>query len=218
METQRKEEATPQAEQRVFNLIVLDESGSMGVIKREAVSGFNETVQTIKAAQEKFSCQRHFVSLVTFNGEKISTVYDCVPVAEVAELGENDFRPNCNTPLYDAMGMSLLTLEQKVGEGDVVLVTIITDGEENASREFNRLQIRGLVERLREKHWVFTYIGTNQDVTRVAQNLSINNSVSFSYSPKGTKAVFARENSCRMKFFACLRDTEAPDEENYFDD
>lgn len=218
METQKEKEESHIAEQRVFNLIILDESGSMELIKREAVSGFNETVQTIKAAQKKFPSQRHFVSLVTFNGDKISTVYDVRPVEEITELNESDFCPNCTTPLYDAMGMSLLSLEQKTRSGDVVLVTIITDGEENASREFNRLQIRGLVERLREKHWVFTYIGTNQDVTRVAQNLSINNSVSFSYSPKGTKAVFARENSCRMKFFACLRDTETPDEENYFDD
>lgn len=204
-------------ERRVFNLIILDESGSMQLIKREAVSGFNETVQTIKAAQEKFSCQHHYVSLVTFNGEGISTHCDCLPVAEMKELKEEDFHPNCSTPLYDAMGMSLLALEQKVEKDDVVLVTIITDGEENASREFDGTYIRALVERLRGKHWVFTYIGTNQDVARVAKTLSINNSVSFSYSQEGTKEVFARENACRMSFFARLKSCVIPDEDNYFE-
>ena len=216
METQKEKEESHIAEQRVFNLIILDESGSMELIKREAVSGFNETVQTIKAAQKKFPSQRHFVSLVTFNGDKISTVYDVRPVEEITGLNESDFCPNCTTPLYDAMGMSLLSLEQKTRSGDVVLVTIITDGEENASCEFHGAGIKELVERLRSKHWVFTYIGTNQDVARVAKNLSINNSISFSYSQEGTKAMFAREKACRMNFFARLVDSEIPDDNDYF--
>lgn len=218
MKKERAKDTGETIEQRVFNLIILDESGSMELIKREAVSGFNETVQTIKTAQKKFPSQQHFVSLVTFNGDKISTVYDVLPVAEIAELRDGDFHPNCTTPLYDAMGMSLLALEQKVGDNDVVLITIITDGEENASHEFDGMHIRALVERLRGKHWVFTYIGTNQDVAHVAQNLSINNSVSFSYSQEGTKAVFARENACRMHFFARLRACAVPDENDYFKD
>jgi hypothetical protein len=49
--------------QRVYNLIILDESGSMSIIEKQTISGFNETIQTISAAQRKHEGQRHFVSL-----------------------------------------------------------------------------------------------------------------------------------------------------------
>ena len=49
--------------QRIFNLIILDESGSMQTIERQAVSGLNETFQTIINAQKENHEQRHFISL-----------------------------------------------------------------------------------------------------------------------------------------------------------
>ena len=119
---------------RIFNLIVLDESGSMEVIKQQAIMGVNETVQTIKSAQKEYEDQEHIVSLVTFNSRAVKTVYDKVQAENVAELTEADYCPNCGTPLYDAMGQALNDLRQYVADKDKVLVTIITDGYENASK------------------------------------------------------------------------------------
>ena len=118
---------------RIFNLIVLDESGSMEVIKQQAIMGVNETVQTIKSAQKEYEDQEHIVSLVTFNSRAVKTVYDKVQAENVAELTEADYCPNCGTPLYDAMGQALNDLRQYVADKDKVLVTIITDGYENAA-------------------------------------------------------------------------------------
>ena len=59
---------------RIFNLIILDESGSMYSIKNLAVTGVNETVQTIKSAQEQYEDQEHLVSLVTFNSKSVKTI------------------------------------------------------------------------------------------------------------------------------------------------
>ena len=59
---------------QVYNLIILDESGSMNSIEKQTVSGFNETIQTISAAQRKHEEQRHFVSLIIFNSDSIRTV------------------------------------------------------------------------------------------------------------------------------------------------
>jgi len=53
---------------KVYNLIVLDESGSMEEIKNETISGFNEIVQTVKGAEQDFPEQEHFISFITFNG------------------------------------------------------------------------------------------------------------------------------------------------------
>ena len=101
---------------RIFNLIVLDESGSMQVIKQQAIMGVNETVQTIKSAQKEYEDQEHIVSLVTFNSRAVKTVYDKVQAENVAELTEADYCPNCGTPLYDAMGQALNDLRQYVAD------------------------------------------------------------------------------------------------------
>ena len=62
---------------KIFNLIILDESGSMQSIRKEAVDSVNETVQTIRKAQRKHEEQAHYVTLVTFN-DTAHTQYACV--------------------------------------------------------------------------------------------------------------------------------------------
>ena len=160
---------------RIFNLIILDESGSMQSIKPAAINGMNETVQSIRAAQKKHEDQEHVVTLVSFNSSAIKTIYDCVPSAEVKELTDNDYIPDCCTPLYDAMGHAINALRPKVGSEDKVLVTVITDGEENSSTEYSGKAIKALVEELKGKGWVFAYIGANQDVEKVAATISVTN-------------------------------------------
>ena len=89
---------------KIFNLIIIDESGSMQSIKRAAIDSVNETIQTIRSAQKKHEEQEHYVSLVTFNDD-VKTVYECVPVDEVKELTAETYQPDCCTALYDAMGI-----------------------------------------------------------------------------------------------------------------
>ena len=159
---------------QVFNIIILDRSGSMECIRQAAVEGFNETLAGIKKAQEKFAdTQDHFVSLVTFCSCETKHVYDKTPVAEAKSLNIEDFQPCCTTPLYDAMGMTLTGMHKYVqGMKDtLVVVTIITDGMENASREYNGKSIKELVERLRGEGWTFTYMGANQDSVEVAMSM-----------------------------------------------
>lgn len=88
-----------------------------------------------------------------------------------------------------------------VEDEDIVLVTIITDGYENASREFTGRAIKGLIEGLKKKDWVFTYIGAKHDVEKVATSFSINNHISFDANIVGTNMMFAKERSSRSRFF-----------------
>lgn len=190
--------------QRVFNLIILDESGSMSSIEKQAIDGVNETVQTIRSAQKKYEDQVHYVTFVSFNSDAVKTIYDKVEVSKVKEITNKDYCPECCTPLYDAMGNSLNALRKSVAEDDVVLVTIITDGYENASREYSGQAIKSLVESLKTKGWIFTYIGANQDVEKVASSISITNTLSFSANAEGTSAMFAREGKARHRLFGRL--------------
>ncbi|WP_181213942.1 vWA domain-containing protein [Phocaeicola faecicola] len=204
---------------RIFNLIILDESGSMQSIKKEAVDSVNETVQTIRAAERKNADQEHFVSLVTFN-DNVKTVYDCVPAVEVKELTSEDYCPDCCTALYDAMGLSLNVLRPKVAENDRILVTVVTDGYENASKEYDGKAIKALIDELKGKGWVFAYIGANQDVEQVAATISITNTMTFRTTPKDTMDMCVRVNKSRDRFYSRMSkpDFDAVAENEHFFD
>ena len=143
--------------QKIYNLIILDASGSMYSIRNEAIAGVVETIQTIRTAQE-----------------------------------EN------------------------------ALVTIITDGYENASREWNHQRVFQLVEDLKKKNWLFTYIGANQDALAVARDMGIDHSMNFTSDAKGTKAMFMKEKRSRKAFYDKLARgmsfKKAMAEEDYFVD
>ena len=198
---------TDNTKTQVFNVIILDRSGSMECIRKAAVDGFNETLAGIKKAQEKFAdSQDHFVSLVTFCSCEMQHVFDKTPVADAHPLTMADYQPCCCTPLYDAMGFTLTAMRKHVNDIDdaVVVVTIITDGLENASREYSGKNIKELVERLRGEGWTFTYMGANQDSVEVAMKLSIRNSRNFAYSHEGTRASMGKDTSTRMNFYSRL--------------
>ncbi|MGN0214430.1 MAG: hypothetical protein ACI4AH_06445 [Muribaculaceae bacterium] len=197
------------AKTQVYNVIILDRSGSMSSIRQAAVDGFNETLASIKKAQEKFAdTQNHYVSLVTFCSCETKNVFDKVPVAEAHALRLEDYEPCCCTPLYDAMGFTLTSMQRylKDIENYVVVVTIITDGYENASQEYNGASIKALVEKLKGDGWTFTYMGANQDSIEVAISMSIRNSRNFEYSARGTKVCMKKDANTRMNFYQRIAD------------
>ena len=187
--------------QSINNLIILDASGSMYSIRNEAIAGVVETIQTIRTAQNENTEQEQLLSLVVFNGKRIATVYDRMPITKVPDFNEKDYQPTDNTPLYDAMGNSITNLQRYLNEEDNVLVTIITDGYENASIEWNHERIFKLVEDLKKKNWLFTYIGANQDVLAVARDMGIDHSLNFMSSGEGTRAMFVKEKRSRKAFY-----------------
>lgn len=195
---------------QVYNLIILDKSGSMSSIARAAISGFNETVGGIRAAQEKFKdTQEHFVSLMVFCNCEKRLVYDKVPVDKIPELTSKDYRPCCCTPLYDAMGISLSALRNDIKDKNdaTAVVTIITDGLENASKEYRLKDVKALVEDLTDNEgWTFAYIGTNQDVDKVSEDLSIRNSMAFTDNEAGMSEAWEREKSSRLRCFSRISD------------
>lgn len=203
----------------IHNLIILDESGSMESIKSQIISGFNETVQTIKGSKKMYPDQEHFVSLVTFNslGQKLIHFID--PVDRLDQIDDEKYQPNATTPLFDAIGCAVNKLKQVVAtQPDCnVLVTIMTDGEENASREFSSKDIKTLIEELKQQKWTFTYIGTDHDVNQIAINLSITNTLIFDKNEKGIKDMFAKQNKSREAYYQKVQNKEDT-QDNFFDE
>ena len=188
-------------ETKVFNLIILDESGSMSCIKRQALSGLNETLQTIRKAQEKYPEQEQLISIVPFESFNIRLLRDKVSIKDVEDLKENEYNPGGSTPLYDAIGFGISSIRKEVTDNDSVLVTIITDGEENCSREYSGKAIAASIDELKQKGWLFTYIGANQDAVKVAKAMNISNALNFEQDEEGTMEMFRRERKSRERFF-----------------
>lgn len=197
----------PIKKMKIYNLIVIDESGSMYNLAHSTISGVNEVINTIKASQDEFSeTQEHFLSIVTFdspgpNNQSVRFVIDCLPVKEVGDF--KDYRPQGCTPLYDAMGISLTKIH-KITKGDprrLGSVTVVTDGLENASREWNAKKLRDFICQLKEEGWTFSYMGSAHDVKDVTDLLSIENFVEFSHDVRGTSGAWGRERSAKEKYF-----------------
>lgn len=198
----------------IYNLIILDESGSMSAIFDETLRAVNEAFSGIRRNQDEFPEQRHYVSIVTFEGTGMSGVRtrrDRVPVGEIMDFTEKDYRPGGCTPLLDAMGRSLHDLECKTGENDRIFATVITDGYENSSQEYTGKMIKALVSRLRTKGWTFAYIGANQDAVEAASELNIDNALNFDASPKGMDEMSGRYTRASRRFACLCSETAAPE-------
>ena len=201
---------------RIFNLLILDESGSMCSIEKQAIDGVNETLQSVRAAQKKYEDQEHYVSFVTFNSSSIKTVLDRVEATKVEDITPAQYNPSCSTPLYDAIGKSVMELKKSVAENDKVLVTIITDGYENASREYSQSSVKALTEKLGQRGWTFAYIGANQDAMAVSHGLGIKNAMNFEATVCGTVMMSQKLAASRERWFNRISENDVNAEEGFF--
>lgn len=210
--TKKEEKKKSDGRAHIYNLIIVDESGSMSHLREVTLSGINETIGTIRNAQKEFAqTQVHTLTLVTFdtdsNRPAVRTMIDNQPIANVKKF--RDYMPNGCTPLYDAMGQSLTRLHTLI-KGDVdasAVVTVLTDGLENASREWNAQSLRKLIEQLKQEGWSFSYMGSAHDVKEVTDLLSIDNVVEFSHDQLGAGNTWGRERSSRRAYYQKMSDT-----------
>ncbi len=195
---------------QVHNLIILDESGSMQTIKKTIIQGFNEIVQTVKGIQKEYAEQEHFISLVSFNGLGMKVLHFMDPVGDLKQINHKRYRPNASTPLFDALGFGLNKLREELKnlQNYNVLVTILTDGEENASKEFTASAIKSLIDELKTEQWTFTYIGADHDVESMAFSISIENTMVFKKNEADIKAMFDLEKSARASYSEKIRNKE----------
>lgn len=205
-EEKMNEQENKSKKARIYNLIIVDESGSMHGLEHATLTGVNETINSIRGAQRDFGAtQEHYLTLVTFdsNGSSapVRTLIDREPIGNVNDF--DNYNPYGGTPLYDAMGQSITALHNHIKDDDdaSAVVTVLTDGYENASREWTGDALKALIEQLTQEGWSFSYMGSNHDVKQVSFNLSINNVVEFSHDVDGTSNTWARENSAKRNYY-----------------
>jgi len=170
---------------RLYISFVLDETGSMQVVKGQTISGFNEYVRTLRS--EKNAGDIRF-TLTTFNRAMVRIVHDGVKLDKVKLLTEDNYNPANLTPLYDAIGRTIRAHEGKAKKA--ALIVIQTDGQENASKEFTREGIFSLIDEKKKAGWTFVFLGADQDAWATGQLLGLDKGNVKSYASADTKKAF----------------------------
>jgi hypothetical protein len=165
---------------------VLDRSGSMSNCITSTINGFNAQLETIKSLKQEFPEQEFYVSLTVFD-DTVNTIYSQVGINDFQLLTRSNYHPNGSTALLDAIGISINEIRIKneskiIADEMSVVVVILTDGMENASRQFNYHQIAATIKSLEEtERWTFTFLGADIDAIHTSKMLNIReeNVISF---------------------------------------
>lgn len=160
---------------------VLDETGSMDSVRAQTINAFNEYTDSLK----KDSKKNLLFTLIKFNTNKTEVKYSAISIDKVEHLNKDSYVPDACTPLYDAIGYGVKDVEKKMCDykaickscGQVlhprVLFVILTDGEENASKEYNKEKITQLIKDKSADKWTFVYLGSNQDAWAESAKIGI---------------------------------------------
>jgi hypothetical protein len=173
--------------------IILDRSGSMESCKESTVAGFNEFIRSQKEIPGAA-----MVKLVQFD-DQYETAFD-KRLEECPELNQSTFVPRGSTALLDAQGRTIVELGQELAalpeqeRPSKVIVVTLTDGLENASRQYNLEKIGEMIREQRDKYnWDFVFLGANQDAiaTAAAMSIPLPSAMSYSTSKAGIAATMA---------------------------
>lgn len=176
--------------------VVLDRSGSMQSIKDDTIGGFNDYVA--KLASDNPDSK---LSLTIFDSQSVDTIVDNVKIASVPPLTSETYQPRASTPLYDAIGKVVQKLDEAKGKNKALV--IITDGQENASREYTKDAIRKLLdERQEKKNWLVQYLGANQDAFAEggAIGTQTSNAMNFAATGAGMRNAFAASAAATTRY------------------
>lgn len=200
--------------------IILDRSGSMGSIRKEAVDVFNEQIKTIRAKSKGMDTR---VTLTTF-----STVADDPKIfnesaSSLKPLRYHDYVCEGMTAMYDAVGTTidrLMALPEYTDPECSFLVIVISDGEENNSKLFTVNQIAEKIQLVQAtKRWTVSYMGANQDLAKISQqlNISIGNTAQWTTSQAGMRGMSA-SNTSALDTYMNVRSTGVGQVSGFYSD
>jgi uncharacterized protein YegL len=164
--------------------MILDKSGSMQPLIKDTIGGFNSFLNDQKKLNGTAT-----MTVVQFDNQ-YEVHHSFKDIKEISELNESTYIPRASTALRDAIGRTInetgkhLDSLSEENKPEKVVVVIITDGLENASKLFSASDINQMIEHQQQKYgWQFTFIGSNQDAITSAGELGIAAAAALDYSP-----------------------------------
>ena len=155
-------------------VFILDKSGSMGGLETDTIGGYNSML----AKQQEVEGECHITTVLFDNNYEL--LHDRIDIKAVSPISEKEYQVGGSTALLDAIGRTI----HKIGNAqkhtaddyraEKVMFVIITDGEENSSREYSAEKIKAQIERQKEKYgWEFVFLGANIDAIETAGRFGI---------------------------------------------
>lgn len=200
METENKTVLNDYNDERLANIgiedemdlfFILDRSGSMSGSERDTINGFNAFIE--KQAVKK---QNIRVTTILFD-DKYQVLYSRKPISEVKPLTEKEYYVRGCTALLDSIGKTVNSYKNEVGSA---MCIITSDGYENASREYDRDQIRRIIENC---GWEFVFIGADIDSYAEASRIGIRKSrvANYNKTAEGHKEMYDACNLITDRFY-----------------
>lgn len=206
---------------RTHICMILDRTGSMESIKQDTIGGFNSYI----AAQKSLPTPATF-TLVQFDSQDpFEVIHKFTDIQMVTDLTAQTYMPRASTPLYDAVGRGINDLKAVLGalpealRPKKVVMVIVTDGQENASREFTGTQVRKMIADAKEAGWQFVFLSADESAISDSASLNIDasNAAFFKKSSQGSNEMWERVANRSMAYRAssklCMRMDEATDDE-----
>jgi Mg-chelatase subunit ChlD len=176
--------------------IILDRSGSMESIRDDTLGGFNTFLK-----EQKKESGTATLTLVQFDSQDpFEIIHDFEDIKKIPKLTRETFVPRASTPLFDALGRGINDLEKNLSELKVkahpskVVVVVVTDGKENASREFQKGQIEIMIkDKIEQSDWQFVFLSADLAAIGDARGVGIQAAASlpFKKDRKGTASAWA---------------------------
>jgi uncharacterized protein YegL len=161
-------------------IFVIDESGSMQGTESDVTGGFNNFIEQQKTEHQG----KITVSLYKFNSYW-SRILNDLPIEEIRPLTNGDYTPGGLTALYDTIGNAINDIEHQSNytksehKASMVMMVIVTDGQENASKEYDSRKVRLMIQELEQsENWQFIYLGADLDNFADADMLGLRHKVS----------------------------------------
>lgn len=174
-------------------ICIIDRSGSMSSVKADAIGGFNSML-----AEQKALPGQAAMTVVLFDHEYM-VLHERKAINDVPPLDDTTYQPRGSTALLDAIGKALNTAKDypPASAGHKYIVAILTDGQENHSREWTKPGVKALTDELTAKGWTFIYLAANQDAFAEASALGIANQFTQNYvgDAAGTTRAYANVSS-----------------------
>ncbi len=171
--------------------LILDRSGSMAGREKDVIGGVNTFLDEQKKLPPPAS-----VAFVRFDTNAIERFRPMAPLKKAEPLTATDYVPSGGTPLLDAVGQTIVALDAdwKAEKPDQAIVVIVTDGQENASHEYKKAQIKDMItSREASGKWMFVYLAANVDAFDEAGAIGVlaANTAGYTSTAAGTKSMYS---------------------------
>jgi Mg-chelatase subunit ChlD len=185
--------------------IVLDRSGSMSSIHKQTVDGLNQQFEAFR--KNAGAAGDTEVSLIQFD-TIVETVFDGKKPIELPELSMKDFQPRGGTAMYDGIWSAINHLKTKsITDDTAYLICVISDGEENSSREISQQVLTDEIKKLQDAgNWTFQYLLSNVDINAAKTTFAATNGNIAYYNATGVGSSLAyASNSASMTNYLNVR-------------